>query len=64
MTPFLSRHSWFDRSGQLGQGNYTTLGATYQLAKNFAVDAAYARRRADDTPRNIRWLEIHYTVER
>jgi hypothetical protein len=59
-TPYISRHQWKDRSDQLGTFRGTTLGTSYQLTRNIALDGAFATAPG----KNVRWLQIHWTQER
>ncbi len=57
--PFVSRHSWNDRSGNYGSFRSTTLGVDYQLSSTITVEAAYAHT----SQQNVRWLQLHWTPE-
>lgn len=59
---YISRHSWHDRLDQQGNGQYSTLGAVYQLTKHLSVEGATARDGQGN--RTINWAELHYTIER
>lgn len=59
---YLSRHSWSDRLEQQGNGHFSTLGAVFHLNDHLAVEGALSR--SGEQPRNVRWIQLHYTVER
>jgi hypothetical protein len=59
---YVARHSWSDRLGQQGNGHYSTLGAVYRINDNFSLEGATSR--SGETKKNIRWLQLHYTIER
>lgn len=59
-TPFISRHTWFDRAGELGNFNCSTLGFAYQVTPTLSLEGAAARPGAP----SVRWIQLHYTVER
>ncbi|MDF2439827.1 MAG: hypothetical protein JWN98_811 [Abditibacteriota bacterium] len=59
-TPFISRHTWFDRAGLLGNFNNSAAGFSYRLTSSLAVEGAYARGGGQ----SVRWLQVHYAIER
>lgn len=58
-TPFVSRHRWVDKSGDLDSFRSTTLGLTYQLTRRVALDAAYSAIPNKRVP----WAQIHWIQE-
>ncbi len=58
---YLSRHSWSDRLDEQGNGHFSTAGAVFHLNKNFSLESAIAR--SGELDRNIRWIQLNYTVE-
>lgn len=60
LTPFISRHTWFDRAGELGNFNNSAAGLAYQLTPTLAVEGAFARGGGQ----SVRWIQAHYTAER
>jgi hypothetical protein len=58
---YISRHSWSDRLDQQGNGHYSTLGAVFRLNKNLALEGGIAH--SGELDRNIRSIQVHYTVE-
>ncbi len=59
---YVARHSWHDRLGQEGNGQFSTLGAVYQVTKHLSVEGATSR--AGELNRTINWVELHYTIQR
>jgi hypothetical protein len=59
-TPYIARHTWFDRAGELGNYNGSTAGVAYQITPGLSVEGAYARTYGQ----SVRWIQLHYTVER
>lgn len=59
---YISRHSWHDRLDQQGNGQFSTLGAVYQIDKHLAVEAATSR--AGQINQTVNWIQLHYTIER
>ncbi len=59
---YVSRHSWNDRLEQQGDGHFSTLGAVYHFNDHLALESALSR--SGDETRRIRWIQVHYTVEK
>lgn len=58
-TPYLSRHTWSDRSENFGGFNTTTLGLTFQATPSLVLETAYAHT----SQGNRSWLQLHWTPE-
>ncbi|RYX81922.1 hypothetical protein EON83_22025 [bacterium] len=59
---YISRHSWFDRLDQQSNGQFSTVGAAYQVTKNLSIEGALSR--SGEANRTINFIQLHYTFER
>jgi hypothetical protein len=57
--PFVSRHSWNDRSGNYGSFRSSTAGVDFQVSPQVVLQAAVSH----NPGQNVKWLQIHWTPE-